>query len=72
MGISDVQIDMLLGEQIDRCNPDEPEDKQIEDYIKNAPEELLTNEELRAEEEATFRIINFSKKKRKASFVFST
>jgi hypothetical protein len=39
LGISDVQIDMLLGEQIDRCDPNEPEEKQIEDYIKNAPED---------------------------------
>lgn len=62
---------MLLGEQIERCNPADPEEKQIEAYIKNAPEEWLKDEELRVEEARIFRVINSSKETRKARFVLS-
>lgn len=72
MGIRELQIEMLLGEQVDRCSPDDPEEKQIEDYIKNAPDIWLTDEELRSEEASIFRIINSGKQKQKACFVFST
>lgn len=72
MGINDIQIEVLLGEQVDRCNPDDLEEKQIQDYIRNAPEQWLTDEELRVEETSIFRIINPSKQKQKASFIFST
>lgn len=72
MGISELQIDKILGEQRERCSPGDSEKKQIEDYIKNATEEWLTDEELRAEEANIFRLINSRKKKRQVSFIFST
>lgn len=72
MGLGDTQIGLLLGDQVERCRPSDPEDKQIEGYISRAPERWLTEEELRVEETKIFRLKNSGKPKRKASFVFST
>jgi hypothetical protein len=72
LGLSDSQIEMLLGDQVGRCDPDDPEEKQVEDYVRNAPEEWLTDEELKAEGEKIFRAVKPRKAKRGACFVFST
>jgi hypothetical protein len=71
LGISDSQVEMLLGDQVDRCDPEDPEEKQVEDYVRNAPEEWLTDEELRAEGAKILRVRKTRKEKRGASFVFS-
>jgi hypothetical protein len=72
MGLGDEQISVLLGDQVERCRPDDPEDKQIEGYIRRAPERWLTEEELRVEVAKIFRVKSSGKLKRKASFIFST
>jgi hypothetical protein len=70
-GFSDEQIKELLGEQIERCNPVDPEERQIEGYINNAPEMWRTDEELRVEEAKIFRPPNAGKQRRKARLVLS-
>lgn len=72
MGLSGVQIGVLLGDQVERCRPGDPENKQIEGYISRAPARWLTEEELKVEETKIFRKKNSGKLKRKASFIFST
>lgn len=72
MGLGDVQIGVLLGDQVDRCRPDDPEDEQVEGYISKAPGRWLTEDELRLEEAKIFRMKKTGKLKRKANFIFST
>jgi hypothetical protein len=69
--LSDGQVEALLGEQVKRCDPDDPEEKQIQDYINKAPEAWRSTEELRAQEAKIFRIVRSGKKTRKAGLVFS-
>jgi hypothetical protein len=72
IGFSAEQIGVLLGDQVERCRPGDPENKQIEGYISRAPSRWLTEEELKMEETKMFRKKNAGKPLRKASFIFST
>lgn len=71
IGLSDLQVEILLAEQLERCRPSDPEEKQVEDYINSAPEEWLKEEDLRSEEANIYRTKDASMKKRKAGFIFS-
>jgi hypothetical protein len=72
IGLSAEQIGVLLGDQVKRCRPSDPENKQIERYISRAPSRWLTEEELKIEEVKIFRKKNAGKPLQKASFIFST
>ena len=58
MGVDELLVEALLGDQKDLCNPEDPEEKQIEDYIKNKAEGWRPDEELNAEEKDIYRATN--------------